>query len=98
MHLYNEFEASKQQRYRSSRYKKWYSTSSPIISANWTNSDGEGWTVPIGGGLGYTFKIVKQPMQNSIEAYYNAIKPSLAGEEILGDWTIRTQLQVLFPR
>ena len=78
--------------------KKWYFTSSPIISANWTKTKDDGWTVPIGGGLGYVFRIAKQPMQISIEAYYNAIKPSLAGEELLGDWTIRTQLQVLFPR
>ncbi|MDB4659767.1 transporter [Synechococcus sp. AH-551-C10] len=78
--------------------KKWYFTSSPIISADWTKAKDEGWTVPVGGGLGYTFKIAKQPTQISIEAYYNAIKPSLAGEELLGDWTIRTQLQVLFPR
>ena len=78
--------------------KKWYFTSSPIISADWTKAKDEGWTVPVGGGLGYTFKIAKQPTQISIEAYYNAIKPSLAGEELLGDWTIRTQLQILFPR
>ena len=52
--------------------------------------DGDGWTVPVGGGLGYAFRLADQPMQISVEAYYNAIKPSFAGEDLLGDWTIRT--------
>ena len=34
----------------------------------------------------------------SVKGYYNAVKPTVAGEELLGDWTIRTQWQVLFPR
>ena len=98
MHLYNEFETSKKYRFPSSHCKKWYSTSSLIISADWTNADGEGWTVPFGCGLGCMFRLAKQPMQIFIEGYYNAIRPSFMGEELLYDWTIRTQLQVLFPR
>ena len=78
--------------------KNWYFTSSPIISSDWTHPDGDGWTVPVGGGLGYAFKLANQPMQISLEAYYNAVKPTVAGEELLGDWTIRTQWQVLFPK
>ena len=78
--------------------KNWFFTSSPIISSDWTHPEGEGWTVPVGGGLGYAFKLAKQPMQISVEGYYNAVKPTVAGEELLGDWTIRTQWQVLFPR
>ena len=35
-------------------------------------------------------------MQVSLEGYYNAVKPQVAGEELLGNWTIRTQSQVLF--
>ena len=52
----------------------------------------------MGGSLGYAFKLAKQPMQISVKGYYNAVKPTVAGEELLGDWTIRTQWQVLFPR
>ena len=73
MHLYNEFETSKKYRFPSSHCKKWYSTSSLIISADWTNADGEGWTVPFGCGLGCMFRIAKQPKQISAEGYYNAI-------------------------
>ena len=78
--------------------KNWYFTSSPIISSDWTHPDGDGWTVPLGGGLGYAFKLANQPMQISVEGYYNAVKPTVTREELLGDWTIRTQWQVLFPR
>ena len=31
--------------------------------------------------------MVNQPMQISLEAYYNALKPTVAGEELLGDWS-----------
>ena len=78
--------------------KHWFLTSSPIISSNWNHPDGDGWTVPVGGGVGYSFNLANQPMQISLEGYYNALKPSFAGEELLGDWTIRTQWQVLFPQ
>ena len=78
--------------------KNWYFTSSPIISSDWTHPEGEGWTFPVGGGLGYAFKLANQPMQISLEGYYIAVKPTVAGEELLGDWTIRTQWQVLFPK
>ena len=42
--------------------------------------------------------MASQMMQISFKAYYNAVKPTVAGEELLGDWTIRTQWQVLFPK
>ena len=75
----------------------WYLISSPIIAADWTLPDGHGWIVPVGGGVGRSFRLAGQLMQMSVEGYYNAIKPRVAGEELLGDWTIRTQLQILFP-
>ena len=75
----------------------WYLISSPIIAADWTQSDGKGWVVPVGGGVGRSFRLAGQPMQVSVEGYYNAVKPQVLGEELLGDWTIRTQWQILFP-
>ena len=77
--------------------RSWYLISSPIIASDWTQPEGKGWIVPVGGGLGYSFRLGGQPMQVSLEGYYNAVKPQFAGEELLGDWTIRTQWQVLFP-
>ena len=76
--------------------KGWYLSFSPIITADWENDD-QGWTVPVGGGIGRVFKLGKQPINASLHAYYNAIKPEIGGEEIMGDWTIRTQIQFLIP-
>ena len=77
--------------------RSWYLISSPLISSDWTQPEGKGWMVPVGGGVGRSFRLAGQPMQVSLEAYYNAVKPQFAGEELLGDWTVRTQWQVLFP-
>ena len=60
-------------------------TSLPIISSNWNHPGGDGWIVPVGGGLGYAFRLANQPTQISLEGYYNAVKPIVVGEELLGD-------------
>ena len=77
--------------------KGWYLTSSPIITANWTNEDNKGWTVPVGAGVGRVFVLGTQPVNASLSAYYNAVKPEIAGETLFGDWTFRAQVQFLFP-
>ena len=77
--------------------KGWYLTSSPIITANWNTPDNKGWTVPVGAGFGRVFVLGKQPINASLSAYYNAIKPEVAGETLMGDWTLRAQVQFLFP-
>lgn len=76
--------------------KGWYVSFSPIITADWENED-NGWTVPVGAGLGRVFKVGKQPINMSLHGYYNVVKPEIGGEELLGDWTIRTQIQFLIP-
>lgn len=78
--------------------KGWYLTSSPIITANWNHAENKGWTVPVGAGVGRVFVIGKQPINASLSAYYNVVKPELGGKTFLGDWTIRTQVQFLFPK
>jgi len=83
-------------RYQLNRH--WFLRSDPIISIDWMHPTGDGWTVPIGGGVGYSFRLAKQPMQVSVEGYYNAVQPTFSGEKLLGDVTIRTQLQILFPK
>ncbi|HEY9643489.1 MAG TPA: hypothetical protein V6C57_23575, partial [Coleofasciculaceae cyanobacterium] len=70
----------------------WYINTSPIITANWLAA-GEQWTVPIGGGFGRVFKIGRQPINASIGAYWNAVRP-----EGGADWTLRTQITLLFPK
>jgi hypothetical protein len=72
--------------------KGWYAVSAPIITANW-NATGEKWTIPFGGGFGRIVKFGSQPVNLSAHAYYNAVKPTNAG-----DWSLRLQAQFLFPR
>lgn len=72
--------------------KGWYLVSAPIITANWNSSSGNKWTIPIGGGVGKIFKIGEQPVNASLQGYWNAETP-----EGGADWTLRTQIQLLFP-
>jgi hypothetical protein len=71
----------------------WYLTSAPIITANWEASSGNEWTVPLGGGVGKIFKIGSQPMNASVQSYYNVETPQFGP-----DWSVRLQLQFLFPK
>ncbi len=71
----------------------WYFTSAPIMTANWEAESGEEWTVPVGGGFGRIFRIGKQPMNANFQYFYNLEQP-----EGVGDWSIRAQLQFMFPK
>jgi len=71
----------------------WYLVSAPIITANWEASSDNAWTVPLGGGIGKIFTVGKQPLNASIQGYYNVQKPDMGA-----DWTLRAQLQFLFPK
>ena len=63
------------------------------ITANWNAPSGQQWTVPVGGGFGRVFKIEGQAYNASIQAYYNAIRPTNTA-----DWNLRISLALLFPR
>ena len=71
----------------------WYLVSAPIITANWEANSDNRWVVPIGGGVGKVFAIGKQPMNANIQGYYNLESPAFGPE-----WSIRFQLQFLFPK
>lgn len=71
----------------------WYVTSSPVITANWNASSGNQWTVPIGGGVGRVFQVGNQPLNASLQLYWNAARPSNGA-----DVSLRAQVQMLFPR
>ena len=70
----------------------WYLNTSPIITSNWLAASGEQWTVPVGGGVGRVFKVGDQPVNASIQAYYNAIRPTGTAT-----WSLRTSVALLFP-
>ncbi len=68
----------------------WYVNTGPNITANW-QLPGPKWTVPIGGGGGRVFKIGALPVDLSIGAYYNVVKPGVAGR-----WQLNTSLTLVF--
>lgn len=71
----------------------WYLVSSPVITADWKADSDERWTVPLGGGLGRVFPIGRQPVNLSLMGFYNVERPT-GGPE----WSLRLNLQFLFPR
>jgi len=71
----------------------WYLTSAPIITADWNADSDERWVVPIGGGFGKVFRIGNQSMNCNFQAFYNIEDTSTSG-----DWSIRFQLSLLFPK
>lgn len=71
----------------------WYLVSAPILTANWNADSNNRWTVPFGGGAGKLFRIGKQPVNLNGQFYYNVVKP-----ESYGHWTMRIQLQFMFPK
>ena len=73
----------------------WYLTTSPIVTANWdADSNGDRWTVPIGGGFGRVFLMGRQPVNMSLQYFHNVEKPNDIGP----DWTLRGTVQFMFPR
>jgi len=70
-----------------------YLTSSPILTVDWKANSGQQWTVPLGGGVGKIFHLGKLPVNTSIAAYYNVVKPDFGA-----NWQIRAQVQLMFPK
>jgi len=70
-----------------------YVFSEPVITVNWKAESDEKWTVPLGVGVGKIFQIGSQYINVQISAFYNVVKPTGSA-----DWTIRPQIQFLFPK
>jgi hypothetical protein len=71
----------------------WYLDSSPIITADWKAAPGNKWTVPIGGGGGKILHIGRQAVNTYVQAFDDVVRPHEGGT-----WTLRLQVQLLFPR
>jgi hypothetical protein len=71
----------------------WYLTSSPIITANWKAPGSQQWTAPVGAGGGRAFRVGKQAMNAQVQAFDDVTHPRGAG-----NWTLRVQFQLLFPK
>ncbi|MEG9433570.1 neuromedin U [Terriglobus sp. ADX1] len=70
--------------------KGWYGVSSTVITADWTASRSQRWTVPLGGGIGRVFLIGKQPF-NARTQIFNDVRTTNGGPS----WQLQTQLQIL---
>ena len=70
-----------------------YLTSGPIITANLNASSGNVRTIPVGGGIGKIFHFGKLPVNTQLGGYYTVARP-----EYVGNWTIRAQVQFMFPK
>lgn len=68
----------------------WFVSTSPIITADW-QARGTKWTLPFGGSVGRVIRIGKLPVNLSLGAYYNAIRPVDGA-----DWQMRTQMTLVF--
>jgi len=76
--------------------KGWYVSTSPIITANWeAHGSDNTWTVPVGGGFGRIIRIGKLPVNLNAQAFDNVVKPD---DDPTADWTLRLQVQFLFPK
>ena len=73
--------------------KGWYLSSAPIITADWTAESGEKWTVPFGAGVGKIAHIGNLPVDMQAQLFYNVVSPTFGG-----DWTLRLQFKMLFPK
>ena len=67
----------------------WFIVSGPLISADWTASSGQKWTVPAGAGVGRVFSIGGQRMNLQLEGYASVIQPDIGpGSMILLTYTL----------
>ena len=71
----------------------WYLLMAPTLSADWTQSRGDRWLVPFGGGAGRTLEIGKKAVDWNIALYSNAIRPADQPT-----WQISLQCTLLSPR
>jgi len=70
----------------------WYVGTSPVITANWLTSGDKAWTLPVGGQVGRVIKLGgKLPVNLSLGAYYNALRPRYGST-----WQLRTQITFIF--
>jgi hypothetical protein len=70
-------------------------TSQPILSANWNAPSGNVWLVPFGGGIDRIFKLGPQPVNASVQAYYNVKRPDVLPSPT---WQLKFQFALLYPK
>jgi len=73
----------------------WYIHTAPLLSANWNASSFRNmWTIPVGGGAGKVFHIGELPINASVTAYWNVIRPETV---MAPSGNVQAQLALLLP-
>ena len=73
----------------------WYIQTSPVVSANWNASSFRNmWTIPVGGGAGKVFHLGELPVNVSVAAYWNVIRPETI---VAPSGNVQAQLALLLP-
>jgi hypothetical protein len=75
--------------------QQWYLTTNPTISADWTQVTSYRWLVPIGVGVGRTFKVGRQPVDVNLAIYNNVVRPA---NQVSPRWQLTLQATLLFTR
>jgi hypothetical protein len=57
----------------------WYATMTPTMTKNWEGTNGNRWTVPVGGGIGKLHKFGKQPVDFKLQGFYNVATAGFGG-------------------
>ena len=73
----------------------WYLTTSPTWSADWTQPASERWLVPVGGGLGRTFKLGRKPVDANLTLYRNVVRPA---NQPSPKWQVTVQITFLWTK
>lgn len=73
----------------------WYLLTAPTISADWTQTAGNRWLVPFGGGAGRTFNIRHQAVDSNVALYYSLVRPTSSPAP---KWQLNLQLTLVYPR
>jgi len=74
---------------------EWYLTTNPTISADWTQRVNDRWLVPVGGGVGRTFKVGRQSIDANLTIYRNVVRPATLFSP---KWQLSLQVTLLFTK
>lgn len=71
----------------------YFLTWSPTITFNWKEKGAGRWTVPFGGGVGRIMLLGKQPVNISVQAFANPVRPPNSSP-----FTLRFSFALLYPK
>jgi hypothetical protein len=72
----------------------WYVKTQPVVTFNWTVPANNRWTVPVGAEGGKVIRVGDVPMDVSVGAYWNVIRPESAASP---SGSAQLQVAMLFP-